>query len=468
MTFKNKKIFLVITFFLILLFLFFRFYKIDQSFFFFNDMGRDSYTLLKWKETGKPPLLGPQTSALPINQSAIYFYFLYPLFLLTNQNPYYALYTSAFIYIFIFLFCLFLSRKNSNLLNTIFVAFFLFAIHPQFIIQNRYIWNPSLAPPFLLLSLVSLLLAQINFNNKYLALMCLSISIAVSLTYSVAPFLIAFIILSYFYFKKHFFKILIYLFSSLVLINLPTIFFELRHGFLLTKSLLSKGAQTQTNFSLINQVQNLAKYTFSFQTSWLNLAILIVVLILSFYLLKSKTKNKIIPHLFLLTLFITLISPINIQAHYVFAILVLIFVTISLLPKLILIPLAIILSFSFLKPIHLNSYFSPAPRSYQQTKFCYQQICADFKNPVFSAVQSDLHPYHHGPEHRYLLKISGCDLKEIETELTQANHMFIIEDSGTFTPQQTKFYELSLFGDYQFINSFECLPNLKVSLIEKS
>lgn len=452
---------------LILLFVFFRFYKINQSFFFFNDMGRDSYTLLKWKETGKPPLLGPQTSALPINQSAIYFYILYPLFLLTNQHPLYALYTTAFIYIFIFLFCLYLSRKNSNLLKTIFVTFFLFAIHPQFIIQNRYIWNPSLAPPFLLLSLVCLLLAQTNINNKYLALLCLSISIAVSLTYSVAPFLIAFIILSYFYFKKHFFKILIYLFSSLVLLNLPTFFFELRHGFLLTKSLFSKGAQTQTNFSLINQVQNLANYTFSFQSSWLNLAILFAILILSFYLLKSKSKNKIIPHLFLLTLLLTLISPINIQAHYIFALLVLIFATISLLPKLIFLPLTIVLSLSFLKASQLQSYFSPAPRTYQQTLSCYQQICADFKKPVFSAVQSDLHPYHHGPEHRYLLKVSGCDLKEIETEPTQANHMFIIEDSGTFTPQQTKFYELSLFGDYQFINSFECPPNLKISLIEK-
>jgi len=430
-------------------------------------MGRDSYTLLKWLETGKPPLLGPQTSALPINQSAIYFYILYPLFLLTNQHPLYALYTSAIIYIFIFILSLYLSKKDSNIQKIILSIFFFFAIHPQFIIQNRYIWNPSLVPPFLLLSLVCLLLLKKSFNNKYLLIFSLSMAMSVSLTYSITPFLIATLILSFFYFKKHFFKILLSLFSSLTLLNLPTIFFELRHGFLLTKSLFNKGVETQTNFSLINQVQNLANYTISSQSTLANLAILLMVLILSFYLLKSKTKNKIIPHLFLLTLLLTLLSPINIQAHYIFAPLVLMFATISLLPKLIFFPLTIVLLLSFLKPSQLQSYFSPAPRSYQQTVSCYQQICADFTNPVFSAVQSDLHPYHHGPEHRYLLKISGCNLKEIETEPNTASHMFIVEDSGTFTPQQTEFYELSLFGDYQLLKTYDCLANFKVSLIEK-
>ena len=463
---KNKKI-IFLSLLLILLFLFFRFYKINQSFFFFNDMGRDSYTLLKWKETGKPPLLGPQTSALPINQSAIYFYLLYPLFLLTNQHPYYALYTSAFIYIFIFLLCLNLSKKDLGVQKIILSVFFLFAIHPQFIIQNRYIWNPSLVPPFLLLALVCLLLLIKNFNNKYLIILSLSTATAVSLSFSIAPFLIALLILSFFYFRKYFFRILLYLFSSLVLLNLPTIFFELRHNFLLTKSLFNKGIETQTNFSLINQVQNLSKNTISFQSPWLNLGTLIVLLGLSFYLLKSKSINKIIPQLFLLTLLLTLLSPINIQAHYIFAILVLCFATISLLPKLIFLPLTIVLLFSFLKPSQLQSYFSPAPRTYQQTLSCFQKVCTDFSKPVYSTVQSDLHPYHHGPEHRYLLKISGCNLKEVETEPNSASHMFIIEDSGTFTPQHTEFYELSLFGEYQLVRTFDCPPNFKVSLIEK-
>jgi len=430
-------------------------------------MGRDSYTLLQWKLTGKPPLLGPQTSALPINQSAIYFYILYPLFLLTNQNPLYALYTSALIYISIFIFSLYLSKKDSSIQKIILSVFFFFAIHPQFIIQNRYIWNPSLTPPFLLLSIVCLLLLKKSFNNKYLIILTLSIATAVSLSFSIAPFLIAFVILSFFYFKKHFFKILLYLFSSLALLNLPTAFFELRHGFLLTKSLFSKGVETQTNFSFLNQIQNLAKYTISFQTSWINLVILIVILLFSFCLLKSKSKHKIILQLFILTTFLTLISPINIQAHYIFAPLVLIFATISLLPKLIFIPLTIFLLISFLNPTNLSSYFSPAPRTYQQTVSCYQQICTDFAKPVFSAVQSDLHPYHHGPEHRYLLKVSGCNLKEIETEPNTASHMLIVEDSGTFTPQQTEFYELSLFGDYQLIKTYDCLANFKVKLIEK-
>ena len=89
------------------------------------------------------------------------------------------------------------------------------------------------------------------------------------------------------------------------------------------------------------------------------------------------------------------------------------------------------------------------------------------KDPVFVSVQSDMHPYHNGPEHRYLLKKTGCDVQKIETEPHAASKMIVIEDMGTFTPQKTNYYELTLFGDYQLTKIWACQDNFKVNLLDQ-
>lgn len=44
---------------LISLFIILSFYNIKDSYFFFNDVGRDMLVLHDWQLSGKPPLLGP-------------------------------------------------------------------------------------------------------------------------------------------------------------------------------------------------------------------------------------------------------------------------------------------------------------------------------------------------------------------------------------------------------------------------
>jgi len=72
----KKVLFWILISLLAILFVILRLYNINNSLFFINDTGRDMAVLQSWQNTGKIPLLGPQTSALPINQSAIYFYLL--------------------------------------------------------------------------------------------------------------------------------------------------------------------------------------------------------------------------------------------------------------------------------------------------------------------------------------------------------------------------------------------------------
>ena len=421
-------------------------------------MGRDAYVLLNWQKSGKPPLLGPQTSALPINQSAIYFYILYPLFLLTHQSPLFALYTNALLYISCFLFCLHQAQRNSKLQKSLLLIFFLIIIHPQYIIQNRYIWNPSFVSPFLLICLISLYLIHHKITNKLLVLFTLSLSMAISLSYSVTPVAIALILYSFFKFKKHFLKILLYLSVGLFLTNIGTVAFEFRHGFLLTKTLFDRGVTNQQGINILIKVTDLITHTTSI--SHQTLAIIVFI---SFFFLKKSVYKKI----FILSILLYILAPIKPQAHYVFGLTSLIFFIISTQTKLIkLIYLALFLIL-YINPQTISSYFSSAPRTYQQMSSCYQKFCQTHTQALFVSVNSIYHPYHNGPEHRYLLAKNGCNVIDIENYPDQANHMAVISDGGTYQHNQTKYHELTMFDKSEEIETFTCQPNLSIHLLKK-
>src|SRR3989339_823435 len=183
---KNYWVWIVAVF-LVGLFWWLRFNNIGTSLFYFNDMGRDLLVLQDWMETGKPPLLGPQTSSLPINQSAIYFYLLMPGFLLFNGSPMALLYTNAFIYISFFLGGLWFLRGNKKMQMALLGFFLLVTISPQYIIQSRFVWNPSFTTPLLATALISFYLLTQKFSQKLMIVFVATLAIAISFSYSMAP-----------------------------------------------------------------------------------------------------------------------------------------------------------------------------------------------------------------------------------------------------------------------------------------
>ena len=172
---------------LISLFLFLRFYNIRDGLFFFNDMGRDLLVLQNWQLSGKPPLLGPQTSVVPFNQSSIYFYYLYVFYLITKGSVFSALFANAFLYIVIYIFGLVIFKKDSKITKIIHLSFFLICIHPQYIIQSRFVWNPSLITPFIMSAFFSFYLLIQKYSKFRLWAFSLSIATAISISYSVIP-----------------------------------------------------------------------------------------------------------------------------------------------------------------------------------------------------------------------------------------------------------------------------------------
>jgi hypothetical protein len=434
-------------------------------------MGRDMSVLQTWNISGKPPLLGPQTSALPFNQSAIYFYSLYPGYLISRGNPISLVYTLAFVYILSFIIGSYLLRKEKNLPKILFIVFFLISIHPQYITQGRYVWNPSFVSPFIISAIISFYLLIKKFFWPTLWLFSASIATAISFSYSVTPLLIAIIIYWLIFNRQKFFHFFITLFTSLIALNIPTIFFELRHQFLLTTSIFSKQSPVQNFLSFNEKITNLSTYIFSTPHQQLNIFLLTSFFILCLYLIyrnykKTNSLQFISAFLFLTLIILTLLTPVTVQAHYIFAFTCLIFILIATFKNIYIYSLLFFFSIIYLQPLPLNSYFKDASRTYSQMQTCYKNYCQTHPDPTFVSVQSNFHPFHNGPEHRYLLRNALCNVKEIETENGQAKYMSVILDNGTFD-EKTNYYELELFGIYKDIETFDCLPNFKIKVLEK-
>lgn len=381
-------------------------------------MGRDMLVLQAWKNTGKPPLLGPQTSVLPFNQSAIYFYLLYPGFLISQGNPMSSLYTLAIVYIAAFIVGLYLLKDNSKFYKILLISFFLISIHPQYISQSRFVWNPSFVTPFVLATGISFYLLNKKFSWPKMWIFAANIAIAISLSYSVAPLLIAIFIYWLLFNRKYFTSFFIALFVSFFVLNLPTIFFEVRHNFFLTNLLFNKQSPTQAGISLPEKINSLSQFVFMLPIQKLNIALLIGFIILCIYLILKNIKKAvsfqfIAAFLFLLLIMLTLVTPVTVQPHYIFVFTALLFLIIGSLSNIFSGLILILFSFFYLKSSVLSIYFKEVPRTYTEMTKCFQNYCDVHHEPTFVSVESSYLPFHNGPEHRYLLRNSGCNIKDV-------------------------------------------------------
>ncbi|HCC84942.1 MAG TPA: hypothetical protein DEP87_04655, partial [Candidatus Pacebacteria bacterium] len=135
-------------------FIFLRLFKIETSLLFFNDIGRDFLQLWNWQQTGKPPLLGPQTSAMPFNQSAVYFYLLLPGYLLTRGSLLATIYTGVGVHLILLWSGVWWLRQNQpRWLSKFWLIVGLLILQPEMVTQQRFVWNPSFIAGWTMLAL---------------------------------------------------------------------------------------------------------------------------------------------------------------------------------------------------------------------------------------------------------------------------------------------------------------------------
>lgn len=458
------------SFILVLLFLFTRLYKIDSSLSFSNDIGRDFLVLWQWQDSGKPPLLGPQTSALPFNQSAIYFYLLYPLYLLSGGSFLSSLWTYLLVYVLAFVAGLYFLRQKPRLQKSLVLVFLMITVHPQHIMQGRVIWNPSFVTPAVLAGIYSLLVF-LQFQKKNWRLLffsALMLALATAFSYSAAPALVA---VGLFLLSQGWMMALRFgLFSviSLGLVNLATFVFELRHGFLLTGMMLAGDRQVGVGQSFLERVSRLAQ--FSLESNWIVVLIfcasLLLFVSLSWRLKRSPALQQSSILLFI-TVLVTLLLPFSIHSHYVFALLSLLFLTISLLEHKYIWTLAIFCYVIWLQAALRFDYFAPARQPYQVLDSCAREFCATQTESMYLSGQSGHHPYNNAMEWQYLLRKNGCQVRDLYTQVDQAQQMAVVLDDASYTHSETAYHELTLFGESQEKDRFKCSEKLEIVVLEK-
>lgn len=457
-------------------FIFFRWYKLHDTLLFYNDMGRDFIALLNWSESGKPPLLGPQTSVVSYNQSAWYFYFLFPLFVLTNHSALSSTLTIILFGSFVYFFLVAVHRKNNWYFWLISLSFALLAVHPQVVLQNRFIWNPSFIPYFLLVSMIATVRLSKEFSTKWAAVFWLSAAFAVGFSYSALPIIITTILYLAVKNKKYWLQHLGLATAAGGIVLLPLLVFEARHNFALTRLFLEGQTTPQTAVSIGLKTTQLLQLIFEAQSKVMSMILFLFTTVsLSLgYLYGRKYNYSQLSHLqfFIGSLIVNtvlfLFLPVNLEKHYIFPIVVLLLLSIAALPKRLAIFTTVMLLIFWAQPYFLNKQTVIPVRSISDMEQCYAHFCKTFTTPAYVSMESGiLTGYHNALEHQFFLREAGCTVYNIVDHQDQAATMLVIGDNTEYTHGKSAYYELTLFGDATQSGTFSCTDNLKIYQLDK-
>ncbi len=461
---------------LALVFAWSRLFGIHDSLLFFIDMGRDANVLLTWQTTGRPPLLGPQTSALPFNQSAWYFYLLYPGFLLTHGSAFSAIYTTVVLYLIVWGALLWVVRKEKVWPWLLLAVGALVVVHPQFVIQNRFVWNPSWVGPSVLISVVALTKVWKQWSWRWLVVWAVASAAAVSFNYSAAPAVLAAVLLLMWRWRLRAIWFGVALMAAELWFNLPTLAFEVRHHFALTKMMLFQEKLPQTQADLVSKIADMTRFGIELphpvlQWVWPCLLVLVASVVAWEWYRHQTTERaqllRITAVWWFVTLAVTLMVPVSILSHYIFGYVTLGLVVIALLPRKIAILVVAVLLCFWLQPARLASYVRPARRTVAQMERCFAAVCADHHQPLFASVQAGFHPFHAAQEHRFLLRKAGCTVPEIDVTPNGAEYMAVVIDDSEYSHGKTAYNELTQFGASTPVKKYLCQDNFQVLLLKR-
>lgn len=304
----------------------------SHNFLFLLDQGRDMMAVKRIVYDLHPTLIGPNTSLQGVFQGPLWYYLLAITTFITGGDPWgstilmFIMSISVLIVVYVCMSELFGKKAG-------FITLFLFAISPEAIAAATYSWNPH--PMWLLIVLYVFCLYEL-INKKYryhlfvwpiLALM-FHFQSALAIFLLIATFIIAFLYYRFIFRQRHFFiGILI-----AAMFFLPQILFDIRHDFLMTKSVVSVlggkdqglivGGESKNYFNILKNHMGLFYYNFG--TSFMRedvlknipLAALIFTLIALVSLKKSNNLSKkeltfslLILRIIIVTILLTFIYP---------------------------------------------------------------------------------------------------------------------------------------------------------------
>ena len=310
-----KKTEIVILGFLLIVAALLRFPLASQGFFAFTyDQGRDLLAVQDIVENKNLTLIGPTTGLPGIFYGPWWYYFLAPIFFISQGNVQVIVLAFAAIGEFtIVLLYLFLKKITKNIPVALGITATA-AMSGPLITASTQIWSPSLVLPIMLAYIFSLYkIAQIPRPTWFLLLglssgfiMDTGAAFGIALTVSTV---VAAIIFRGNFFKKNF----LFFFLGLFLVLLPRVIFDIRNDFLIAKSILNWIAAPniyQEKLSILERAVNRLdlfyldfSQTFSQSDKVRGVIPLAVFLLLFVTILKRLIKNSLFKFL-LLVLFL--------------------------------------------------------------------------------------------------------------------------------------------------------------------
>ena len=245
---------------LIIAFIISTFFKVievkDYNFPFTIDQGRDMTDIRQMVVTHTPRLVGPTTSINGVLLGPFWYYFNLPPFLISHGNPQYLIYWQIVWYQGACLFLCWVLRKNKS--NFGLLASVLLLLAPFGFNTARYVWNANSMPIFTIL-FFALFFWKIELAHKrdsFLMGLAAGAAMQIEAAFGILffPFLVIYQLL-----KRRNGKILFWSFVGFGVTVIPQILFEIRHGFMMSKLLLSefsgKGAMLGEKITFMARLQ---------------------------------------------------------------------------------------------------------------------------------------------------------------------------------------------------------------------
>jgi len=269
-----------------------------NNFAFTIDQGRDLVDVRHMIVTHIPRLVGPTTSINGLLLGPFYYYFLSLPFIIFGGNP------ASFVYWQILWFQLaaailfFVFKKNNSVLA--YITAILLLLSPVGFYTGRYFWTANTMPVLTILFFSSLFFAFWNKKPKSMIILGLlsGLSLQVEAAFGVIFFPFALLV---FLIKKTPFKQILFLASSFLITIVPQAIFELRHGFIMTKTLTaglsgSSGVLGEKLSMSTRILQRKAVFVGVLRDSnhvyyeYLGIILLVALIFGLYYLIKGKTK----------------------------------------------------------------------------------------------------------------------------------------------------------------------------------
>jgi hypothetical protein len=453
-----------------------RFDRLEESWLFFGDTGRDYLEVWRLVREGKILFLGPQTSGAPLNQSPIYFYLLTPIMVASN----FAWWSGQ---VTLLLFMLgsgaigwLVLRRQAVFRWSYGWGWLLAWWCPLLISQSREVWNPSFVWPSLNLAWWLVMVSNRWRWKKW----CLTgeawaligagvmAALAVAFNFSSVPAVVALGVIVVIKNGRRWWGYGLGVIGGMLGFFAPMLAFEIRYQFQLTRRFLGG---LDTLGSAMGQSggmglgERLVAIGQNVTGNWLIFwaAVIIVGGWLGNLLLRKKLEKwrEEMVLLAWLGLMMTvggmLIFPTAIFSHYVFGILTFFLVMVVSLPRggryVMVGGLAL-----YWLVTNLGVEWQRAVYTHKEADKCAAEICASEwgREPLFVSGQMLSSHNHAATEQIFLLKKHGCTVWQIDFEPKAARRMIVFNVGNELELGKSAYNELTLFGEAEKVGGGRC------------